>query len=82
MSTDELKLQIFRQIDSLDANSLKEFYGMMLNYLNSKKESDAWLSLSENERKGLIEAIEEMNNSKGIAHNDVISQIRAQVNHA
>ena len=31
---------------------------------------------------GLIEAIEEMNNSKGIAHNDVISQIRAQVNHA
>ncbi|MFM2290518.1 MAG: hypothetical protein RIS29_331 [Bacteroidota bacterium] len=55
---------------------------MMLNFLNSKNESDAWLSLSENERKGLIEAIEEMNTSKGIAHNDVISQIRAQANHA
>lgn len=82
MSTDEIKLQIFRQIDSLDASSLREFYGMMLNFLNSKKESGAWESLSENQRKGLIDAIEEMNASKGIAHNDVMSQLRAKVNHA
>lgn len=82
MSTDELKIQIFRQIDSLDASSLKEFYGLMLNFLNSKKESDAWLSLSESEQLGLINAIEEMNDNKGITHNDVMSHLRAKVNHA
>lgn len=33
MSTEEIKLQIFRQVDALDANKLKEFYGVMLNYV-------------------------------------------------
>jgi hypothetical protein len=39
MSTDEIKLQIFRQVDTLDATKLKEFYGVLLNYVNSKKET-------------------------------------------
>jgi len=31
MSTDEIKLQLFRQVDALVAVRLKEFYGVMMN---------------------------------------------------
>ena len=40
MSIEEIKLQIFRQVDAWDAAKLKEFYGIMLNYINSKRDID------------------------------------------
>ncbi len=30
-------------MDSLDPSKLEEFYGFVLNYINSKKEQDEWL---------------------------------------
>jgi len=82
MSTEEIKLQIFRQIDALDASKLKEFYGVMLNFINSKKEDDAWGELSEDEQKGIHEAINELNIGKGIPHNQVMSRLRDKYSHA
>ncbi len=36
MNSSELKLRIFRQIDSLDKLSLEEFFGITNNYIKSK----------------------------------------------
>ena len=81
MSTEEIKLQIFRQIDALDGSKLKEFYGLMLNFVNSKKEDDAWGELSEAEQKGIHEAINELNTGKGIPHKQVMSRLRDKYLH-
>ncbi len=82
MSTEEIKLQIFRQIDALDGSKLKEFYGVMLNFINSKKEDDAWGELTEAEQKGIHEAINELKTGKGIPHNQVMCQLRDKYSHA
>ena len=82
MSTDEIKLQIFRQVDTLDAGRLKEFYGVLLNYVNSKKETTEWIGVSKTEQKGIEAAIQELNEGKGIAHQDVMNGLRNKVTHA
>jgi len=82
MSTEEIKLQIFRQVDALDASKLKEFYGVMLNFVNSKKEDYTWGELSEAEKKGIQYAIDELNAGKGIPHNQVMSRLRDKYSHA
>jgi len=76
MSIEEIKLQIFRQVDALDAVKLKEFYGVMLNYINSKKDTDEWIGVNSSEKQGIIEAIKELNNGKGIPHDQVMERLR------
>jgi hypothetical protein len=40
MSTAELKLKLFRQIDSLDSHKIKELYGVIMNYFNAQNNED------------------------------------------
>lgn len=82
MSTEELKLQIFRQVDSLDRAKLKELYGVMLNYLNSSKETAEWIGVSEVEKAGIEEALNEIKNGKGISNEQVMSTMKRKYNHA
>lgn len=82
MSIEEIKLQIFRQVDSLDAAKLKEFYGIMLNYINGKKETDEWIGVNSFEKQGIIDSIEELNDGKGIPHEQVMARLREKYNHA
>jgi hypothetical protein len=82
MSTDEKKLHIFRQVDTLDATKLKEFYGVLLNYVNSKKETTEWIGVSKAEQKGIEAAIKELNEGKGIVHQDAMSALRNKTGHA
>jgi hypothetical protein len=76
MSTEELKLQIFRQVDSLDCSKLKEFYGVMLNYLNSNKDTAEWIGVSDVEKHGIDEAVKEMTKNKGIANEQVMAMMK------
>ena len=76
MSTAELKIKIFRQLDSFNASNLEEFYGLMLNYLNSKKEIDEWIGVNDNEKQGIEAAIKELDAGKGISHSQVMSKLR------
>ncbi|MFT3752392.1 MAG: hypothetical protein QM800_05775 [Paludibacter sp.] len=82
MSTDEIKLQIFRQIDSLNAGKLKEFYGVLLNYVNSKKDTNEWIGVSKSELKGIEAAIKELNEGKGVLHQDAMTKLRNKASHA
>ncbi len=47
MEAAELKLKLFRQIDSLEKGKLQELYGLFNNFINSKKEISDWQDLTE-----------------------------------
>ena len=76
MTVSDLKLKIFRQIDSLEKNRLEEFYGLLLNYVNGKKDVSDWDKLSTAQKQGILDAIEEVDSEKGIAHEVVIDKFR------
>ena len=82
MTVSDLKLKIFRQIDSLEKNRLEEFYGLMQNYLNSKKGLNDWAKLSEAQKKGLFDAIDEIDSGKGKSNKDVLDKFRKKYSNA
>lgn len=76
MTASDLKLKIFRQIDALDKNRLEELYGVLLNYINGQKNLEEWEKLTEEQKQGLLNSIEEIDAGKGIPHSEVIAKIR------
>jgi hypothetical protein len=76
MTVSDLKLKIFRQIDSLEKNRLEEFYGLLLNYVNGKKDISDWDKLSESQKQGIFDAIDELESKKGVSNKVVIDKFR------
>ena len=76
MTVSDLKLKIFRQIDSLEKNRLKEFYGLLLNYVNGKKDVSDWDKLTAAQKQGILDSIDEMDSNKGVAHKVIIDNFR------
>ena len=76
MTVSDLKLKIFRQIDSLEKVRLEEFYGVLVNFINEKRDIGDWGKLSEEQQQGITDAIEEIDSGKGIAHEKVMDNIR------
>lgn len=46
MTKSDLKLKLFREIDSLEKERLEELYGVFLNFINGKKDIDDWHKLT------------------------------------
>ncbi len=82
MNTAELKLLIFRKIDSLEKNKLQEIYGVLVNYINGQKDINDWKDLTEEQKQGISDAISEIDSGKGIPHDKVISKFRKKYSHA
>ncbi|MDA3904944.1 MAG: hypothetical protein PF484_02600 [Bacteroidales bacterium] len=82
MNASELKLKLFRQIDLLEKSSLEDLYGVLINFINSKKDIEDWVNLTDNQKRGIINAIEEMDSGNGISHNKVINKFRKKYSHA
>lgn len=78
MSTAELKLKLFREIDTLEKSKLEQIYGLVLNFINKDNDTEEWNALSINQQKGLSDAIEEMNSSNGIDHQKVIEKHKSK----
>jgi len=76
MDASELKLKIFREIDSLEKGKLQEIYGYLQNYIRGNKDMDEWDSLSFAQQEGIPEAIKDLDKGVGILHEDVISKYR------
>jgi hypothetical protein len=76
MTVSDLKLKIFRQIDSLEKSRLEEFYGLLLNYVNGKKDVSDWEKLSDAQKIGILNAIDEIDSQKGVTHKVVIDKFR------
>ena len=76
MKESELKLKIFRHVDSLESNKLTEVYGLMLNFINGNESIEEWDKLTAKEREGIENAISEIDSGKGIEHEKVIKRYR------
>jgi len=76
MTVSDLKLRIFREIDSLEKSKLEEFYGILINYVNGQKDVSDWDKLSVSQKKGILDAIDEIESGKGIPGNNVLSKYR------
>jgi len=82
MTVSDLKLKIFRQIDSLEKSRLEEFYGLLLNYVNGKKDISDWDKLSETQKQGILDAIDELDSKKGVSSKVVIDKFRKKYSNA
>ncbi len=76
MTVSNLKLKLFRQIDSLEKNRLGELFGVLLDFFNGEKDVDDREKLTEEQKKGLFDAVEEIESGKGIPHEAIISKVR------
>jgi hypothetical protein len=76
MDASELKLKIFREIDSLEESKLQEVYGFLQNFVRGEKDLDEWDDLNSAQKQGILDAIEELNDGKGILHESVIAKYR------
>jgi len=82
MSTAEIKLKIFREIDSFEERELNEFYGILSNFINSKRDLNDWDSLSTDQKEGILKAINQIDAGKGISHDKVISKFKKKYTNA
>jgi len=77
MSTSELKLKLFREIDTLEKSKLEQIYGLVLNFINNDNDdTEEWNTLTTTQQKGLLDAIKEMNSSEGIEHKKVMAKYK------
>jgi hypothetical protein len=82
MTVSELKLTLFREIDSLDKSKLEEVYGVLTNYFNGQNDISEWDELSENQKHGILKAIEEVEDGKGIPNISVLEKFRRKYSNA
>lgn len=76
MNAAELKIDLFRKLDSLKGNRLEEAYGVLLNYINSKNDINDWDDLTREQQAAIYEGIEQLDKGEGRKHNVVISDFR------
>jgi len=76
MTVSDLKLKIFRQIDSLEKNRLEELYGILTNFMNGQNDINDWGQLTKEQQQGILDAIDEIDSGKGIPHEKVMEDIR------
>ncbi len=76
MNASELKLKIFREIDTLEKSKLEDFYGVLVNFLNSQRDFEDWQKLTEEQRNGILDAVEEVKLGKVISHEEVALKYR------
>jgi len=82
MTVSDLKLKLFRQIDTLDKSKLEEIYGVLINYLNGQNDISEWGKLSDNQKSGIFDAIDELEAGKGIPNRVVLDKFRKKYSHA
>ncbi|HBX49952.1 MAG: hypothetical protein A2275_04205 [Bacteroidetes bacterium RIFOXYA12_FULL_35_11] len=80
MSTAEIKLDLFRKLDTLDSRKIKEVYGLIVNYLNKKGVPDFWDELSEEEKNAINDGIDQLDKGQSLSYSDVRANIRKKHN--
>jgi len=76
MNTAEIKMDLFRKIDSLKGRNLQEAYGLLLNYISGNHALDEWENLTLEQQNAIREGIQELDNGEGRKHSIVISDYR------
>lgn len=78
MNSAEIKMDLFRKLDSLKGNRLEEAYGMLMNYINGKTDFDDWQNMTLEQQTAIEQGIYQLEKGEGRRHENVISEIRAR----
>jgi hypothetical protein len=76
MNASEIKVKLFRQIDALDKERLEELYGVILNFIHEKDNTEEWGKLTEVQKQGIEAGIYELEANKGIPNDVVLEELR------
>ena len=76
MNASEIKIDLFRKLDSLKGKRLEEAYGMLLNFINSKNEIDEWQDLSKEQQEEILLGVEQLDKGEGRSHKVVMADLR------
>lgn len=76
MNQAEIKIDLFRKLDALKGKSLKEAYGILLNYINSGSDLSEWENLSQEQQEAIQLGIQQLENGEGIVHSQVMQNVR------
>lgn len=66
----------------MEKDRLEELYGVLVNFINEKKDIADWEKLTEEQQRGIIDAIDEIDLGKGISHQKVMENIRKKYTNA
>ncbi len=76
MNSAEIKIDLFRKVDSLKGESLKEVYGLLLNYMNSINNLNEWDELTKEQKDAIKLGLNQLDNGQAREHNSVITDFR------
>lgn len=76
MNAAEIKIDLFRKLDSLKGNKLEEAYGLLINYMNGKSEIDEWQNLTTEQQAAIQHGIEQLDQGEGRTHKEVLSDLK------
>ena len=72
MNSSDIKLKLFRKIDSLNEDELKRYYNQILSLLSSSERH----TLKANEKKAIDEALEYSKKGKSFTHEELVEEAR------
>lgn len=76
MSTAELRLELIQSIEHMKVAQLREFYGLLQNYMNSNSSEDEWASLTNAQKERIELSIAQADEGKTIPLEAVTQKLR------
>jgi|688.fasta_scaffold17240_9 hypothetical protein len=76
MTPSELKLDLFRKLDSLDNVKVRKLYGTLLNLFSENETYEEWESLSNLDQQKILDAENQYFQGKYKKHSEVMSKIQ------
>jgi hypothetical protein len=76
MTAAQIKVRLEKQIGELSPASLKELYGMLVNFFNGKQSLDEWASMSSEEKAAIEDGLQQLNKGKRIPRQQAMTLLR------
>ncbi|HAD32915.1 MAG TPA: hypothetical protein DCF44_00135 [Chitinophagaceae bacterium] len=76
MTPSELKLDLFRKLDSLDNVKVRKLYGTLLNLFSENETYEEWESLSNQDQQKILDSEKQYFQGKYKKHSEVMSKIQ------
>ena len=76
MTPSELKLDLFRKLDSLDNVKVRKLYGTLLNLFSENETYEEWESLSNQDQQKILDSEKRYFQGKYKKHSEVMSKIQ------
>ena len=76
MSAAELRLELIQSIEHMNPAQLKEFYGLLQNYINSNSDTDDWATLTPQQKQRIERSISLADEGKTIPLSSVTDRLK------